>query len=147
MSPHKIRIFLEIVELKVITDKTLNLMERYFSKASFDSMMHLIIHLSKVLKICGPVKARWCYPLEPYFMVLKDYVQIKACPEVSIALGYTMDEALDFVIEYFHLYKHSERRISDMELDEYNANEVLEGRSMIVHLFLDEVIEIHNYII
>jgi hypothetical protein len=47
------------------------LFEIWFPPRFFDMMTHLIIHLVDELKICGPVGAKWCYPMEGYLSFLK----------------------------------------------------------------------------
>jgi len=39
-------------------------LEMYFPPAFFDIMVHLIVHLVREIKCCGPVYLQWMYPLE-----------------------------------------------------------------------------------
>ena len=39
-------------------------LEMYFPPAFFDIMVHLIVHLVREIKCCGPVYLRWMYPVE-----------------------------------------------------------------------------------
>jgi hypothetical protein len=107
----------------------------------------MVIHLPDELEVCGPVEVRWCYRLERYLLVLKSYVQTRAPPEASIASGYSLDESLGFVTEYFQLYRHSERHVWDSEAEERDCSEVLEGQPHIVQLREAEVSAIHKYVI
>jgi hypothetical protein len=138
---------IEIPSLKLFTAETLSLLEKNFPEAFFDSMVHLVMHLPNELAICGLVGVRWCYLLERYLMVYKNYVCTKARLEASIACGYALEESLGFVTEYFQLFRHSERRIWDSEPKERDCSEVLEGRPNIVELREDEVRAIHDYVI
>jgi len=36
-------------------------LEMYFPPASFDIMVHLIVHLVREIKCCGPIYLRWMY--------------------------------------------------------------------------------------
>jgi hypothetical protein len=40
-------------------------------------MTHLVIHLVDEFHICGPIHARWMYPIESAMKDLKDYVQAR----------------------------------------------------------------------
>jgi len=50
-------------------------MEMYFPPSFFDIMVHLIVHLVREIRICGPVFLRWMYPVERYMKILKGYVK------------------------------------------------------------------------
>ncbi|KAL5579308.1 hypothetical protein UlMin_011750 [Ulmus minor] len=76
-------------------------LERIFPPAFFDIMIHLVLHLPEEAILGGPVHMRWMYPFERYLKRLKDYVRNAAKPEVSIAEGYVVDEALTFCSRYF----------------------------------------------
>ena len=39
-------------------------LEMYFPPAFFDSMVHLIVHLVREIKFCGPVYLWWMYLVE-----------------------------------------------------------------------------------
>ena len=40
------------------------LLEKYFPPSFFDIMIHLIVHLVREVRLCGPVYMRWMYPFE-----------------------------------------------------------------------------------
>ena len=42
---------------------TLCLLEKFFPPSFFDVMVHLIVHLVRNVRMCGPVYFRWMYPL------------------------------------------------------------------------------------
>jgi len=50
-------------------------LEMYFALAFFDIMVHLIVHLVREIKCCGPVYLRWMYPVEQYMKILKGYTK------------------------------------------------------------------------
>ncbi|GJS77398.1 F-box domain containing protein [Tanacetum coccineum] len=49
----------------------------------------------------GHLRPQWMYPFKRYMKKLKGYVQNKAKPEGSIAVGYVAEEALTFSSHYF----------------------------------------------
>ena len=68
-----------------VDDETLCKFEMYFPllPAFFDIMVHLIVHLVREIKLCGPVFLRWCYPFERYMGTLKDKVRNPVSKEIS----------------------------------------------------------------
>ncbi len=66
---------------------TLSLLEWELPVAFFDIMTHLTLHVVKELDVCGPVHARWMYPIERALKMFKTYVRIRACLEASMAEG------------------------------------------------------------
>ncbi|XP_057250629.1 uncharacterized protein LOC130591359 [Beta vulgaris subsp. vulgaris] len=80
--------------------ETLCKFEMYFPPAFFDIMVHLIVHLVREIKLCGPVFLRWCYPFERRMGTLQDKVRNPAQPEASIIQGTVGDEVGNFVAEY-----------------------------------------------
>ena len=73
---------------------TINLFKMYFLPEFFDIMVHLIVHLVREVRLCGPVYLRWMYPFERFLKYLKGYVQNKNRPEGCIAECYIVEEAL-----------------------------------------------------
>ena len=63
-------------------------------------MVHLIIHLVREVRICGPVFLRWMYPIERYMKILKGYVKNQYRPEASIVERYITEEAIEFCTNY-----------------------------------------------
>ncbi len=72
----------------------------HFPPAFFDVMTHLLVHLVDEVDICGPVHARWMYPMERYLKLLKNHVRTMYRPEASMAMGYINDETLGYISEY-----------------------------------------------
>jgi len=75
-------------------------LEMYFSPSFFDIMVHLIVHLVRKIRICGPVFLRWMYLVERYMKILKGYVKNPYRPEASIIERYITEEAIEFCIDY-----------------------------------------------
>ncbi|XP_019178917.1 PREDICTED: uncharacterized protein LOC109174085 [Ipomoea nil] len=79
---------------------TLCQLEMYFPPSFFDVMVHLVVHLVREIKQCGPASLRWMYPFEWYMKVLKGYVRNRYRPEASIVESYIAGEVTEFCIEY-----------------------------------------------
>ena len=75
-------------------------LEQYFPPSFFDIMVHLIVHLVREVKLCGPVYLRWMYPFERYMKVLKGYVRNRSRPEGCIVESYIVEEAMEFCSKY-----------------------------------------------
>ena len=54
----------KMIELEEEVVETLCLLERFFPPSFFDIMVHLVIHLGREARLCGPVQFRWMYPFE-----------------------------------------------------------------------------------
>ncbi|KAL5550667.1 hypothetical protein UlMin_000843 [Ulmus minor] len=91
---------IKIEELQEEVVVTLCLLEKYFPPAFFDVMLHLVVHLPREIKLCGPVWLRWMYPLERYMKILKGYVRNRSRPEGCIIECYVVEEAVEFCSEY-----------------------------------------------
>lgn len=63
-------------------------------------MVHLVVHIVREIKLCGPVFLRWAYPFERHMVTLKDKVKNPAHPEGSIIQGITTEEVGEFVAEF-----------------------------------------------
>ena len=55
--------------------ESMALVEMEFPPAFFDIMTHHPYHLVRELDLCGPVLARWMYPVERYMKTLKSHVR------------------------------------------------------------------------
>jgi hypothetical protein len=80
--------------------ETLCRFEMYFPPSFFDIMVHLIVHLVREIKLCGPVFLRWMYPFERFFGHLKDKTKNRARPEGSIIRGVLEEEISQYVAEF-----------------------------------------------
>ena len=54
----------ELLELENDVAIILCQLEMYFPPSFFDIMVHLIVHLVREIRLCGPVYLRWMYPVE-----------------------------------------------------------------------------------
>ena len=62
-------------------------------------MIHLIVHLVREVRLCGPVYFGWMYPFERVMKVLKSYVRNRNRPEGRIVECYIVEEAIEFCSE------------------------------------------------
>ncbi|KAL0546644.1 hypothetical protein IC582_016556 [Cucumis melo] len=75
---------------------TLCNLEKYFPPSFFTIIVHLVVHLVREVKLCGPVYLRWMYPFERYMKVLKSFVRNRNRPEGCIAEAQVCEEAVQF---------------------------------------------------
>ena len=54
----------EIVQLELEAAEILCKLEDYFPPSFFDPMIHLVVHLPREVRLCGPVQFRWMYHFE-----------------------------------------------------------------------------------
>ncbi|XP_060962103.1 uncharacterized protein LOC133032241 [Cannabis sativa] len=80
--------------------KTLCHLEKFFPPSFFDIMIHLMVHLVREARMCGPVWARWMYPFERNMKVLKSYVRNHSRPEACMVECYISEEVVEFCSEY-----------------------------------------------
>jgi hypothetical protein len=113
--------------LELDVAESMALMEIEFPPSFFDIMTHLPYHLAKELDLCGPVSARWMYPVERYMKVLKNHVRNMARPEACMAEGYLKDECIGFITEYLHGFEGTQRRVWDEDEEYGDAEEVPQG--------------------
>ena len=74
-------------------------LEMLFPPSFFDIMVHLIVHIVREIRICGPVYLRWMYPIERYMKILKGYVKNQRHPKISIVQRYIAEESIEFCSE------------------------------------------------
>ncbi|BBN69900.1 transposable element gene, partial [Prunus dulcis] len=79
---------------------TLCLLEKYFPPSFFDIMVHLVVHLVREVRLCGPVYFRWMYPFERYMKVLKGMFRIVLVPKVALLSAYIAEEAVEFCTQH-----------------------------------------------
>ena len=75
-------------------------LEMFFPPSFFDIMVHLVVHLVREIRICGPVYLRWMYPVECYMNIFKGYTKNHHRPEASIIERYITEEAIEFCTNY-----------------------------------------------
>ncbi|KAL5570264.1 hypothetical protein UlMin_026839 [Ulmus minor] len=54
----------EIIQLELEAAEILCKLEDYFPPSFFDPMIHLVVHLPREVRLCGPVQFRWMYHFE-----------------------------------------------------------------------------------
>ena len=79
---------------------TLCLLEKHFPPSFFDVMIHLTVHLTREVKLCGPIFFRWMYPFERYMKVIKGHVRNKNRPEGYIAEENVAEETIEFFSQF-----------------------------------------------
>ena len=55
-----------VMEAEIV--ETLCLFENFFPPSFFDIMVHLTVHLGREARLGGPVRFRWMYPFERYYI-------------------------------------------------------------------------------
>jgi len=80
-------------------------LEMYFPPTFFDIMIHLIVHLVREIKCCGPIYLRWMYPVERYMKILKRYTKNLHRTKASIVERYIAEEAIEFCSKYIEKAK------------------------------------------
>ncbi|XP_052627521.1 uncharacterized protein LOC128134120 [Lactuca sativa] len=79
---------------------TLCLLEKHFPPSFFDVMIHLTVHLTREVKLCGPIFFRWMYPFERYMKVIKGHMRNKNRPEGCIAEENVVEETIEFFSQF-----------------------------------------------
>jgi len=108
-------------------------------------MVHLVVHLIREIRSCGPVYMRWMYPVERYMKIWKGYVKNQCRPESSIIEKYISEESIEFCSEHLSKAKsigvpkkcwHSRRLISKSSKDVH-----------VIRKSTEEVLQEHLYIL
>jgi len=63
-------------------------------------MVHLVVHLVREVRLCGPMYLRWMYHVEWYMKILKGYVKNHYHPEALMIERYIAEESIEFCSEY-----------------------------------------------
>ncbi|XP_074360362.1 uncharacterized protein LOC141700518 [Apium graveolens] len=85
---------LEKLETEIV--EVLCQFEMIFPSAFFDIMVHLLVHLTREVRLGGPQHLRNMFPIERYLAKLKSYVRNRSKPEGSITEGYIAEECVTF---------------------------------------------------
>ncbi|KAL4558879.1 hypothetical protein LXL04_037083 [Taraxacum kok-saghyz] len=107
----KLCLFFNMIHSKVIDPEVLDSWQRdiiitlcqleiYFPPSFFDVMVHLVSHIVREIKICGPVFQRYMYGFERYMGFLKGYVRNRSRPEGSIVKGYASEDVIEYCTNY-----------------------------------------------
>ncbi|XP_028758521.1 uncharacterized protein LOC114717527 [Neltuma alba] len=134
---------------------TLCQLEMYFVPSFFDIMVHLIIHLVREIKLCGPVYLRWMYPFERYMKILKGYVKNPHRPEASIVERYVAEEVVEFCTEYLSGIKpiglpesrHKGMRVAGQGTRGFNVRPMKRDDVEQAHMYiLNNIDEVQDYL-
>ncbi|GKD59247.1 putative reverse transcriptase domain-containing protein [Tanacetum coccineum] len=104
---------------------TLCLLEKFFPLLFFDIMIHLTVHLTREVKLCGPICFRWMYPFERCMKVIKGHVRNKNKPEGCIAEETIAKETIEFFSEY-----HKTMKTIGIPHDKHVTNENEDGKPL-----------------
>ncbi|KAK4394198.1 hypothetical protein Sango_1890600 [Sesamum angolense] len=74
---------------------------KIFPPTFFDSIEHLIVHLSYEVPVGGAVQYRWIYPFERFLRELNKKVKNKAHAKESMVKAYIVEEISLFLRQYF----------------------------------------------
>ncbi|GJZ50049.1 putative transposon, En/Spm-like protein [Tanacetum coccineum] len=104
---------------------TLCLLEKFFPPSFFDIMIHLTVHLTREVKLCGPICFRWMYPFERCMKVIKGHVRNRNKPEGCIAEETIAEETIEFFSEY-----HKSMETIGIPLGKHETYENEEGKPL-----------------
>jgi hypothetical protein len=104
---------------------TLCLLEKFFPPSFFDIMIHLTVHLTREVKLCGPICFRWMYPFERCMKVIKGHVRNRNRPEGCIAEETIAEETIEFFSEY-----HKTMKTIGIPADKHVTNEDEDGKPL-----------------
>ncbi|GJU13322.1 putative transposon, En/Spm-like protein [Tanacetum coccineum] len=104
---------------------TLCLLEKFFPPSFFDIMIHLTVHLTREVKLCGPICFRWMYPFERCMKVIKGHVRNRNKPEGCIAEETIAEETIEFFSEY-----HKSMETIGIPPDKHKTDENEEGKPL-----------------
>ncbi|GJS65017.1 putative transposon, En/Spm-like protein [Tanacetum coccineum] len=104
---------------------TLCLLEKFFPPSFFDIMIHLTVHLTREVKLCGPICFRWMYPFQRCMKVIKGHVRNKNKPEGCIAEETIAEETIEFFSEY-----HKSMETIGIPPDKHETYENEEGKPL-----------------
>ncbi|XP_056698013.1 uncharacterized protein [Spinacia oleracea] len=133
---------------------TLCKLEIEFPPSFFTIMVHLLIHLVEEVKLGGPVRYRWMYPIERYLSHLKSYVTNKAQPEGSIAEGFLLEETIRFCSRYlegvktiFNIPTRMDDEISNSNDYLFNTGGRVVGKEVTIRLDDKSLKQAHRYVL
>ncbi|GJU31929.1 putative transposase-associated domain-containing protein [Tanacetum coccineum] len=106
---------------------TLCLLEKFFPLSFFDIMVHLTVHLTREVKLCGPIYFQWMYPFERCIKVIKGHVRNKNRPEGCIDEETIAKETIEFFSEY-----HKSMETFGIPPDNHETDENEEGKPLSV---------------
>ncbi|GJR70626.1 putative transposase-associated domain-containing protein, partial [Tanacetum coccineum] len=102
---------------------TLCLLEKFFPLSFFDIMIHLTMHLTREVKLCGPICFRWMYPFERCMKVIKGHVRNRNKPEGCIAKETIAEETIEFLANIINRWKLLVER--ELAIDKESVSETV----------------------
>ena len=72
----------------------------FFLNLFFDVMVHLVMHLVREVRLCGPAYLIWMYLVERYMKILKGYVKNHYRREASMIKRYIAEQSIEFCSKY-----------------------------------------------
>nr|GEW06254.1 hypothetical protein [Tanacetum cinerariifolium] len=104
---------------------TLCPLEKFFPPSFFDIMIHLTVHLSREVKLCGLICFRWMYPVKRCMKVIKGHVQNKNKPKGCVVEETIAKETIEFFSEY-----HKSIETIGIPPDKHEIGENEEGKPL-----------------
>ncbi|GJW71278.1 putative transposon, En/Spm-like protein [Tanacetum coccineum] len=114
---------LDKIQLELVV--TLCLLEKFFPPSFFDIMIHLTMHLTREVKLCGPICFRWMYPFKRCMKVIKRHVRNRNRPEGYIDEETNAKEIIEFFSEY-----HKTMKTIGIPPDKHVTNENEDGKPL-----------------
>nr|GEX21134.1 hypothetical protein [Tanacetum cinerariifolium] len=124
LSVHKEIILQELDKMQAELVVTLCLLKKFFPSSFFDIMVHLTVHLTREVKLCGPICFWWMYPFERCMKVIKGHVGNKNRPEGCIVETIT-EETIEFFSEY-----HKSMKTIGIPPGKHKTDENKEGKQL-----------------
>ncbi|GJW56718.1 putative transposase-associated domain-containing protein [Tanacetum coccineum] len=121
----KKNIFQELDKMQAELVVTLCLLEKFFPPLFFDIMIHLTVHLTMEVKLCGPICFRWMYPFERCMKVINGHVRNRNKPDGCIAKETIAEEIIEFFSEY-----HKSMETIGIPPDKHETYENEEGKPL-----------------
>ena len=98
--------------------------QKAFPPSFFDCQIHLLVHLPREVKLCGPVHSRWMFYLERFLGYLKGLGQNMAHIEGSISEGRIQAETMFYCK---NAIRQMASKCQDLWLNEQRAHEANQG--------------------
>lgn len=122
--------------LEVQVAEALALFEHAVPRSELVSQIHLMGHLVAQIKLLGPLRNHWMFPLESLFGVLKRSVRYRKVPEAAILQRYAVCQSLALLQSSFQKQQPSESA---------EPGWTLSGRSKAVKLSREEISRIRAW--
>lgn len=87
----------DMAALEVRVAEALVLLESAIPCSEMVIVMHLMGHLPRQIRLFGPLRTHWTYPLESFFGVLKRSVKSRKVPEAAILKRHSLMKGLSLL--------------------------------------------------